>query len=872
MEKQLRSAIGTAAQNVRRLLEQEFLQQLEGTFDIHSAGLVAAEPGAHLSDAEKLTRLKIVSTLDYKRASGSGAAEAVGTFIREAAFTALNRFVALKMLEARGLIQECVSAGLESIGYREFTGLAKGVAMLQARAGYRLYLESIFDELATEVAVLFDRTDTSSLLWPRDLVIDAVLTELNKPDLALAWNDEETIGWFYQFFNSKEERQQMRDESQAPRNSRELVVRNQFFTPRYVVRFLVDNTLGRAWAEMVSGSTITDQCDYFVDLPDSQPARDLKDPRDFRVLDPACGSGHFLLYSYDVLAHMYREAWELDLVSDQESETPRSLRAAFHTREKLDRAMPQLILERNLYGVDIDPRAAQIAALAVWFRAQRAWLEAGVPHEQRPRIRRTNIVVAEPMPNAKELVSEFVGGMQPPVLGSLFRKMVEATRLAGEVGTLLRPERELASTITRAREEFAAQLSRPQTLPGLDVPTPDQGQFDLSGVTDDAFFLKADHLLMQSLHDYAAVAAGENGQRRRLFADDAGEGVALVELLRHEFDVVLMNPPFGEPVAGTFDWLRSNYEGFHNDIYVAFLRRAAELAPSGFVGAVTSRSFLMAPRLEPVRRELLAPRAILCLDLRQGVMDEAAVEAAALVLGSGAQESVTFLDGSDGRRVLPSLEKESLTRLPRFELARSGLTALHQARILYRLPTDLRHVMSERSFEPHFGTAREGPKTFDNARFLRLRWEVPRAANSAVGWIPFAKGGEYFFGVSPPHLAVNWRNDGSELRALNQSLNGSTSQVRQASKYWYREGVTYSKRSQRGFSARLLPAGTIFSSNGPAVLAETKGVTPGRILGWINSRPIRALLNLQSNFGDYSTGVIKKLPWPGELDDRMAPC
>jgi len=196
MEKQLRWAIGTTAQNVRRLLELEFRQQLEGTFDVHAAGVVAAEPGAHLSDAEKLTRVKIVSALDYWRVSGSDAAEAVGTFIRETAFTALNRFVALKMLEARGLSQECISAGLESVGYREFTGLAKGLAILPARAGYRLYLESIFDEFATEVAVLFDRTDTSSLLWPRDLALDAVLTELNKPDLSRAWDDEETIGWF----------------------------------------------------------------------------------------------------------------------------------------------------------------------------------------------------------------------------------------------------------------------------------------------------------------------------------------------------------------------------------------------------------------------------------------------------------------------------------------------------------------------------------------------------------------------------------------------------------------------------------------------------------------------------------------------------
>ena len=106
-----------------------------------------------------------------------------------------------------------------------------------------------------------------------------MLAELNSTELASVWDDDETIGWFYQFFNSKEERQQMRDASQAPRNSRELAVRNQFFTPRYVVQFLVDNTLGRTWIEMTNGDTsLTDRCEYFVILEDEREPRDDQGP------------------------------------------------------------------------------------------------------------------------------------------------------------------------------------------------------------------------------------------------------------------------------------------------------------------------------------------------------------------------------------------------------------------------------------------------------------------------------------------------------------------------------------------------------------------------------------------------------------------
>ena len=126
------------------MLEEEYLEQLEGIFDVGRDGDIAEAPGTHLSPAERVTRSKIVGAIRYHRASGLTDAEAVARFVRDAAFTTLNRFVALKMLEARELVQECVSAGPESAGYREFFGLAPGVASLSEPGdGYRLYLESL---------------------------------------------------------------------------------------------------------------------------------------------------------------------------------------------------------------------------------------------------------------------------------------------------------------------------------------------------------------------------------------------------------------------------------------------------------------------------------------------------------------------------------------------------------------------------------------------------------------------------------------------------------------------------------------------------------------------------------------------------------
>ena len=857
MEREQRNAIGSATQQLRKLLEREYAEQLDGVFDVRRSGEIAAQAGVHLDTQQRVVRTKVLAAVDYYQKQEATPAEAVTRFTRESAFTTLNRFVALKMLEARELVQQCISEGEDSSGYQEFIGFAPGVVDLGTGQGYRLYLESLFDELSAEIKVLFDRRDSASLLWPRHNVVDALLHELNAETLADVWDNDETIGWFYQFFNSKEERQQMRDESPAPRNSRELAVRNQFFTPRYVVEFLVDNTLTRTWSEMNPATPLLERCEYFVELEDERPARPIKDPRDFRVLDPACGSGHFLLYAFGILESMYRDAWQCGLAAEESAEP--GLSEMYPTESELDLAIPTLILERNLFGIEIDRRAAQIGALALWLRAQRSWRETGIDASNRPAIRRTGIVVAEPMPGDPEMVDDFAESLDPPLLGTLFREIVDSLTLAGEMGYLLRAEVEVESAITRAKDAFVAQRLQPEVLPGLGCDSTG-GAHDFAGLDEDSFFIEAEHRLLGALADYVSAAQGAQNALRRMFADDAAHGVALLEVLRERYDVVLMNPPFGDPVEGTFSWLKSHYSGFHNDIYASFLKRGLEMAPRGVVGAITSRSFLVAPRLEKIRSEVVAKYGRLMVDLGMGVMDDALVEAAAFTLGSHGGAPMIFIDAREGRHVAHDIETRSMDSFHEFRVPRSALGLLPKSIILYQLPGAVfRSLQSNRHLEPQYATAREGGKTFDNERFLRLRWEVSRAGSE---WVNYAKGGPYAFGVSPTTLLVNWRDEGAELRAVNQQHNGSTSQVRQASKYWYRPGVTYSKRSSRGFSARLMPEGTIFSSKGPAVIPTNCDVSPYALVAILNCRTIRGLVALQANAAEYSTGSIKRLPWP----------
>ena len=248
-------------------------------------------------------------------------------------------------------------------------------------------------------------------LWPRRQPFEALLNVLNAADLDGVWGEDETIGWVYQFFNSGDERKEMRDESQAPRNSRELAVRNQFFTPRYVVQFLVDNTLGRTWLQMRGGDTaLADRCEYLVRDGEAVASRAKKDPRDLKVLDPACGSGHFLLYAFELLLTIYEEAWH-DERAGVTSQRDRSITAGRLSRSRCPsacRARAHRSSTTCTVWTSI-PRCAQIAALALWLRAQRAFKDFGLPANGRTPITRTHIVVAEPMPGDAAMVDDVRG-------------------------------------------------------------------------------------------------------------------------------------------------------------------------------------------------------------------------------------------------------------------------------------------------------------------------------------------------------------------------------------------------------------------------------------------------------------------------------
>jgi hypothetical protein len=613
----------------RGLLTDEFRIQVQQTYglDPNTGDVTPLERLTHLSAAERETADLLRQTLAHYLASegltdsAAHRVPVIDRIVREQAFTVLNRLAALLMMEARGVLQRpAVGAGQQSPAF-ELYKMVAGSALGETGQAYQTFLFSLFDEFAQELPALFDRFAPQGRLFPGDAALLQVLAELNQHEIQPLWGEDETIGWIYQYFNSKEERKAMRDASQAPRNSRELAVRNQFFTPRYVVEFLVDNTLGRLWFNATGGQTsLRETCQYLLVKPDEQPAAALRlrDPRTLKLLDPACGSMHFGLYAFDLFLVIYREAWDWERTHGSgslDAGTQPDARLEPLCQTYADQAaflcdVPRLVIEHNIHGVDIDPRAAQIASLALWLRAQRAWHDDGLKAMYRPPVGLGHVIAATASPAEEELRDQFAAQLDG-LDAELFTKTLQMLKGVPELGVLLQVERELPRLVRSVFGEHGSLFKE----------------------ADVEQWRKAEARLRAALTDFAQAA--KSTYQGRLFAHDALQGLRLIDLCRETFDVVVMNPPFGALAASTKDELTESYPRSKNDLLAIMVERGLELLRAGGrIGAITSRTCFFLSSFQRWREEVVlgVARPEVMVDLGFGVMDDAMVEAAAYVL------------------------------------------------------------------------------------------------------------------------------------------------------------------------------------------------------------------------------------------------
>lgn len=813
-----RTKLDQLISRARSLLESDFAAQAEGRFGIHSNGTI--EDAAALPDnpIDKITRSDLEQIVAHLRALGEEPAGAVARLLREAAFTHLNRLIAIRIAEAIGLLPESLANGPQSRGFRDL-----GEIMPMLAGDYRAYLRLCGDELAADAPVLFDPRNPLLALEPSTAAFNELVTLLADPGTAGIWPAADALGWAYQFFNTADERREMR-EAQAPRNSRELAVRNQFFTPRYVVDFLVQNTIGRRLVENDPASPLLNELPMLVDPP-TEPGSSL-DLEEVKCLDPACGSGHFLLGCYDVL----ERAWEYAGVAPSES-------------------APKVVA--SLWGVDIDARCAQVASAAIVLRARRHCRDLALP--------RPNIITARGLPGGS---SELPPGLQlTAAQRDLIDRVSNVLADAPLLGALLQADKVLDREIRHS--PFGGQ---PGTLP----------------LNDEAAATTEHELLnhLQAIADQASSSVIE-----RLLAAEADDAMRLIDVVRQRYDAVLMNPPFGAPVPETKPYLNSAYTWLPGSVnlYAAFVGRGLELCkPDGYLGAITSRAGLFIKTLEKWRRNVvLGNRLITLADLGYRVMHQAKVEAAAYVIGPGRpvpRHRTVFariLKEPDRAAALAEVIAASRAGEPDpriFRVATDDFDTVPGSPVAYWMSPPVRRLFTDLPrLEGKWAEVRVGLQTSDDFRFVRAFWEVDpsRIARSleetwtSKRWCPFAKGGEYSPYWSDIHLVVDYEHDGGRLREFTGSV------VRNPD-YYFRPGLTWSRRTNSAMAVRLLPAGCIFGEKGPALF----GSEPLLHVGWLDSRVVRLLIDATAASADedktdesrnYDVGIIQSLPSPVPL-------
>jgi hypothetical protein len=910
VDKPRRDNLREVIQRVREAVEDSLQRQLVAYGMFRDAPPIPRDD-LPLREEQKLLYERIRdAVLRQARAVGDDGVspKAVDRYVREAGATWVNRLAALRALEERGLLTPAaafvssdyggVSARADRLRER---AAGEGRTLKQADA-LRAGIEDACRELSESVRVLFDLSDEQSLLWPD---LKDVLRELSENVTPQDWKEPDVLGWVYQYYNAKANAELKKRKNKTTGfkyNPDDIPIANQFYTPHWVVRVLTDNTLGRLWLESRDRSpqatldpwtlderrqgipnassdpeafrawfvqppdplvdlTVDRLCRFLVPLPSRPLPRARKRVRDIKVLDPACGSGHFLLYAFDVLFAMYRE--------DEPDTDPRQL--------------PALILEHNLFGIDIDLRAAQLAAFDLYLKARTTL--AAIDPDAKLELRGLNIVVADAhMGNGERKAAFLARYRSEPEIRRLYDRILTSLDHTNVLGSLLKVRTEFESLMGGARKDQSPDESTTFETPGqqqlLDVSRQRHLRDAFTSVSGRQW--RIDDLLAE-LRRFERETLPAQDIGARLFYSDLERSVGLLALLSQSYDVVLMNPPYGDMPPAAKDYLAGNkkkkiearYPRTAGDLYSAFMEQALDLLlPNGFLGALVPWTYMFLSSMEKVRTQLLMhdARPELLQEYGYGVLDGATVGTVGTIARrspadreAASQHPAVFERLSDHKKdwekqdefleTFPQCAANGPNATDDWFVARLGSLAhvpgmpyaaywaSDSLRALFRryaaMDAAQEGVLVAGRPMTQIADLRQGLATGDDPRFVRRWWEVPSdEVGEGKRWVPLMKGGASSSFLARTDLVVDWADDGAEIKEWVTSRYRQHWSKRVASRdYYFRPGVMWPARSWRVRVFGIVTSGAIFSHTG--MLAFPSEHSSHFITGLMNS----ALLN-----------------------------
>lgn len=738
--------------------------------------------------------------------------------MEEVAYTWFNRFIALRFMEVNNYLPSHIRVFSDASGafkpeilndvlHLDLPGLDSGkvaeyIESNDTEALYRYLLLTQCNALNSALPVMFERMGgyTEMLLPNNILRQDSVLGHMVSDIPEEDWQDAvQIIGWLYQYYNTE-----LKDDTFAQLKKNVKITKEripaatQLFTPDWIVRYMVENSLGRLWLEGHPNAELHDGWKYYLDEAKQEPDVEAQlaklreeyktiKPEEIKVIDPCMGSGHILVYAFDVLMQIYTAAgWD-------------------------QREAAQSILKNNLYGLDIDDRAAQLAYFAVMMKARqydRRLLTRGI---------QPNIYSIRESNGIQAMTIEYFHKNDPKLKADIERIVTE-----------MRDAKEYGSILNITPVDFAGLYAR----------------FD--EIRNDINMMQ-----MSALDELLPL-------------------VRCAEVLAQKYDVVVTNPPYmgaSGMNARLAEYVKSNYPNTKSDMSTVFMEKTVKMCKkTGYMSMINIPVWMFLSSYEKLRESLIAQDTFAnMVHFGRGVFGSDFGTTAFVIAKSnihGYKGTYCRLFEKQGAvDSVETKEKWFLEGKGRFVADQSNFSKIPGSPVAYWVSRQLLAIFRNCPSLESYAAPKQGLITGDNDRFLRYWHEVSLAntaleRNSKMKWRPINKGGEFRRWYGNQDYVVNWENDGAEILNFKDSK-GKLRSRPQNLVYNFRASLSWSLVTSGGFSVRFFPDYFMFNVAGISCFPSEH---LNYILGLLNTKITSNITQMLNPTINMNAGDVAKIP------------
>lgn len=802
-----------------------------------------------LPEEVKTKRERFAVMLENHIGETGGYESAREKLLDELTFTLFNRLAAIKVMEAASLFPPILTKqkehGDRSFGHKAWLEMNPHMRDEELE-GIRDYLKSAFDELG-QTLPLYSKAYPYALL-PDAISLNDIIDAFNVVDTdaqandsseETIWQSDDVLGWMYESYNNAKKKAHKDSGDKTEYNK--VSLQSQVYTPRWVVQFLVENSLGKMYLEMYPHSEIKQR--YKIANAPTTQIRAPKPLHEVRTIDPACGSGNFLLYAFDFYYELY-----LDQIENYGADYD-------------EKDIPKLIIENNLHGIDLDDRAIQLAQLGLFIKAKKKRRTVGELHF---KVVSSDFYLPE-YAAVKHIFEQgnLVSAQQREFIEKVWGDLMQAYKF----GSLIHIDKELKEQLSQVKERALGE-------------TFDSTQKLKKKIVEGDLFAAADYAEHQEFAEnffanlFAAVEQYARTERNTFLSGKTRDAITFLELLTTEYDVATANPPYTDssdfgPDLKSF--VEANYKKPHKfniNLYSVFIKRCFDLTNvHGFVAMLHPLTFMYIKTFEDVRKFILSKTNVnLLVELGLGGVfsnSSVQVDAAMYILQKNSKQNngIYFdLKKYKNHTNKPQIFKSSFENFIHknedshsYVLENKKLRSIKSWPFIYWISDDFRKQFSGQSLGDK-NKALTGLMTGNNNKFLRFFWEVdPRSLSEHYPsdnrrWVGYQKGGPF----------VRWY--GNNWAVIDFSESGSKLATTDNKDFYFKEGVSYSAAGSKGVCFRFIENMYAFDKGGPCVFSLQKELTTEYLLGFMNSMLCSYIVDCLNPTVNRQVGDIRRVP------------